>query len=168
MQLNKFLSQQFNATYNEANWFAPLKTIIQGMNGFEAFWKLNGKDNSVCNIILHLTFWNERLLKQFKGEEVPKLDINNDVTFDGAAKKGYEDEMWKRIEKGFITLMDEFALLISQATAEKLQSAVSAANKSTWAETLMHLNLHNAYHAGQIVTLRKAGEMWNAEKYGVA
>ena len=168
MELNKFLSRQFNVTYNEKNWLAPLQSAIQGMTGSEAFWKPNKKDNSVCNIIVHLIFWNGRLLKQFKGEAVPKLDIDNDVTFESAAVKGSEDEMWQSIQKEFTALMDEFALLISKVTAEKLQSAVSAANKSTWTETLMQINLHNAYHAGQIVTLRKMAENWNAEKYGVS
>ena len=43
----EILLEQFDACYDENNWFVSLKTVLDGVTQEQATWKLAGLENSI-------------------------------------------------------------------------------------------------------------------------
>lgn len=166
MNLSQLLSEQFKATYNEKNWLAPLQAVIQGMSAKEAAWKPDEESHSVWQIIVHIAYWNKRSLHRFKGLQLEKIQEDNNETF-RYDETNVTDAAWQKTIDDFNSLMTDMAGTIAGASEEKLLSLVSKKYPSPWYSLFLNTNIHNAYHAGQIVTLRKIQQSWSTEKYGV-
>lgn len=64
----------------------------------------------------------------------------------------------------FDAVMAEFRELLSVADETKFDELVSDENPRKWAAVIADINAHNAYHAGQILLVRKLQGSWNREK----
>ena len=60
--------------------------------------------------------------------------------------------------------MDEWRERLGTIDEAKLESPVNAQYQEPWRSPLAHQNIHNAYHIGQILLLRKLQGSWNPEK----
>ena len=60
--------------------------------------------------------------------------------------------------------MDEWREKLAAITDEKLASTVNDQYQVAWWWPLAQQNIHNAYHTGQIVLLRKLQGSWDREK----
>ncbi|MBP6002333.1 MAG: hypothetical protein KA746_02755 [Pyrinomonadaceae bacterium] len=60
--------------------------------------------------------------------------------------------------------MTEFRDLIANAEETKFNEAASKTNQASWATLISNINAHNAYHAGQILLLRKLQGSWDRSK----
>jgi len=60
--------------------------------------------------------------------------------------------------------MTEFRELIRNADANKFEEPVSKTNQASWATLISNINAHNAYHAGQILLIRKLQGGWDTSK----
>src|SRR5687768_8930728 len=75
------LLEQLKSTHNVKNWFVPANIAVEGLTPEQAAWKDQG-GHSVGQLTFHLLFWNERQLKDFKGETNASFSGNNEETFD--------------------------------------------------------------------------------------
>ena len=85
---------------------------------------------------------------------------DNDETFDG---RGSEDD-WQASVARFTNVMNEFRDLILAAAESKFAAPVSETNQASWGKLILMISAHNAYHAGQIILIRKMQGSWNPEK----
>jgi hypothetical protein len=60
--------------------------------------------------------------------------------------------------------LDEWRLNLADIGDDKLNSPVNAQYQAPWCSPLAHQNIHNAYHIGQIVLLRKLQGAWDITK----
>jgi len=154
------LLEQFSTCFDQNGWFVPVSNAIEGLNAERAAWKPNGTENSIWESLGHLTFYNFAYLERFKGVNFEYPTDNNDKTF----VAGSSDEDWKRDVERFNALMNEWRNLIERANESKFSEPVSQTNKATWATLISNVNAHNAYHAGQILLIRKLQGSWNRSK----
>lgn len=143
------LLDQLKTTHNVKNWFVPVNVAVEGLTAEQAAWKDKG-GHSVGELTYHLLFWNERQLKNFKGEKNEKFSGNNEETFEK-----FDQKQWTDI----VTRLDQVLTDI-----EKWLEAASEEQVAKHAATIANVSAHNAYHTGQIVSVRKAQASWNAEK----
>jgi uncharacterized damage-inducible protein DinB len=151
----QILSEQFIACYNEENWFIPLTKALEGLSEEQFVWKEKENLHSVRELVDHLLFWNERYLMRIK--DIPlttmKIEKDNDPTFniysslskDGLIKKLYQ-------------VFDEFLDILKNITDEKLDENAFKNfpdNTGKWWEVFENVTIHNAYHIGQIMYIRK-------------
>lgn len=162
MTTKEILLEQFTACYDEDNWFVALKNALQNLTAEQAAWKAENSDNSIWETLSHLNFYNEAYLKRFKGEEYVYPVSSNDETFSSA--ENASEEAWGKEVERFVSVMGEWRNLIESADEKKFDEAVSKENKSPWSSLISHVNIHNAYHGGQIVLLRKLQSSWNSSK----
>lgn len=158
--LKDVLIDQFNKCYDKNGWFVAIRNAVDGITAAEAAWKPNGADNSVWHTMSHLTFYNYAYVERFKGVDFRYETDDNDETF----KSGLTDEEWMAEIERFDSVMMEFRLLIESADDEKFHQMVSAEKQTTWAILIGEINAHNAYHAGQILMLRKLQGSWDRAK----
>ena len=157
MTAKEIILEQMAACHNKKNWFVPLSDAISGLTAEQASWNGNAEGHSVVQIVNHLTFWNGRWLVRFRGGTPEQMEGENSATFSGSEEE-WEDSV-KKLDKIF-TLWEE-ALKKTEET--KLQGEAFKDFGDSWYSVLTQITIHNAYHIGQIVTLRKQQGSWNPE-----
>jgi len=148
--LRGVLLKQLHTTHDQADWFVPAKTAVEGLTAEQASWSPGKGNHSVGQLAYHLWFWDARALSDFKGEKNPAFTGKNDETFDNFTAAQWDDLVKK---------LDQV-----QADWEK---AIETADEKTLAEKaslVAVIGAHNAYHIGQIVYVRKLQGSWNPDK----
>jgi uncharacterized damage-inducible protein DinB len=161
MSLKQILQDQFKASYEENSWFVALKNAVANMTAEQAVWKAEGFDHSVWDAVYHLTFWNERWVKRYRGEQLEKAPVIAE-TFQ--APENPTESEWQATLYKLFGVMDACKEILENITEEKLAEQVSENYEAPWSAPLANINIHNAYHTGQIVVIRKLQGSWDAAK----
>jgi uncharacterized damage-inducible protein DinB len=156
--MKELLNEQFNSCYDTNGWFAAVRTALDGVTAEQASWKPAGADNSIWENVNHLIFWNERWLQRYRGELNEPQDVENKGTF----RAGATD--WPAVVARLYSIFDEWRENLNRTDEERLGSMVNAGYQEPWWVPLAHQNIHNAYHIGQIVLLRKLQGAWDPAK----
>lgn len=151
--IKQLLVEQYAACYNEENWFKPLKDVIADLSDEEFKWKESVELHSIRQLVIHLLFWNERYYYRFIGTPLPgmRIEPDNDPTFD-------DNDLTKEELLGkFYKLMDDFQTALKNAAEEKFDEKTfhEPDRHDLWWETLHCINIHNAYHLGQMMLIKK-------------
>ncbi|MCC6865800.1 MAG: DinB family protein [Ignavibacteria bacterium] len=163
MSQKKYLLDQLKTTFNEKGWLVSFTDSLTGLDAKDAASPLSAGGHSIWGIVDHLIFWNSRWLLRFKGAEPDKITIDNSRTFDVAS---VTEENWKSTVKKLSDIMEEVIKLVEASSDEFLSKEAFKGYGASWYEMFSQYTLHNAYHTGQIVQLRKIQGSWNAE-YGI-
>lgn len=143
------LLEQLKSTHNVKNWFVPVNTAVDGLTAEQAAWKDKG-NHSVGQLAYHIWFWNERQLNNFNGSKNAVFSGNNEETFDK-----FDQKQWNDIVKKLDQVLTDIEKWVEEASDEQLKKH---------AGTIANISAHNAYHTGQIISVRKAQGLWDAEK----
>src|SRR4029079_10105667 len=157
----EILLEQFAACYDENGWFVALLNALEGVTADQAAWKPENVYNSIWENVNHLIFWNERWLQRYRGELNKPEDVENKGTF----HSGETD--WQAPLEKLDAVMAEWREKLRSIDEDKLASPVNSEYHAPWRSPLAHQNIHNAYHIGQIVLLRKLQGSWNPD-HGVS
>ena len=158
MSAKNVINEQFNACYDENNWFVSLKSVLDGVTAEQADWSPEGTGNSIRETINHLSFWNERWLQRYRGELNEPQDVDNNTTFESHTAS------WDAALEKLFGVMDEWRDHLNAIDDKKLESPVNAQYAAPWHSPLAQQNIHNAYHIGQILLLRKLQGAWDPTK----
>ncbi|WHY02902.1 DinB family protein [Neobacillus sp. DY30] len=158
MNRKDVLLEQFLCCHKKSHWFVSFEKAVAGLTPENALWKQSESENSIREIISHLVFWNKRFLDRFKNSEFRKMEGNNDSTFTYL----YESE-WEQVLQEFNQVMTDWVETIEKSEDEKFDQYISEQSTETWLESISSITLHNAYHIGQIVTIRKMQGSWMKE-----
>lgn len=147
--LKGILLQQLRSTHNQAEWFVPANTALEGLTAEQATWTDGKGNHSIGQLAAHLIYWNQRNLARFRGEALPKFN-NNDETF-----TSFDSKQWNATVKQLDEVMTAWEMAVETADDQKLKA---------WYSVIAHIGAHNAYHIGQIIYVRKEQGSWNPEK----
>ncbi|WP_276354910.1 DinB family protein [Cohnella caldifontis] len=154
------LLQGWDYAYDKEDWYPPLADALRGIDAAEAAWKPESSSvNSIWQTVNHMIFYKERLLKRLTGEETeyPK-GVTNDDTF-SVDETG--DQAWNetlaRLDRVHRGIREKLAGM----NDAELDDALPGGKLEGWADSLIR---HDAYHAGQIILLRKLRDTWPANR----
>ncbi|MCI0448982.1 MAG: DinB family protein, partial [Chlorobi bacterium] len=156
--------EQMASCRNQKNWFVPMSNALAGLTAKQASERDESENHSIWQIVNHLIFWNERWLIRFKSIPPPKIKGSNNETFEN--KKGSEED-WKLTVKKLDDVLGEWETELMMAEESKLLNEPVEGAGGEWFDVLSQIALHNAYHIGQIVHLRKQHGNWDS-KHGVS
>ena len=159
------LTYQFDICFDTNGWFVAVRNAVAGMTAEQAAWRPEGSDNSIWESLTHLNFYNSAYLQRFKGSGVDTDSTANDDTFVQSERPSAEE--WEAEVARYVEVFNEFRELLRSADESKFEETVRDREHRRWWEVLADLNAHNAYHAGQILLLRKMQGAWNP-KHGVS
>ncbi|HET7259622.1 MAG TPA: DinB family protein, partial [Candidatus Acidoferrum sp.] len=71
--LKSVLLQQLKDTHTNSNWFVCADVALAGVTPEQANWKDGKGNHSVGQLAYHIWFWNERNLRNMKGEHPEKF-----------------------------------------------------------------------------------------------
>jgi hypothetical protein len=149
---NHILTQQLTACLDQSIWFVCLQDALDGLTAEQAAWKTDGT-NSIWEIVNHLIYYNRRHYDRFQGKTVEDSSTNIN-TF--ASNK---ELSWEETAQYCQMILANWREAIGNTDEEELNDSFY-----DWNSILSQLTIHNAYHIGQIVHIRKQQRSWNEER----
>lgn len=166
MSAKDVLAEQHTSCYDQNNWFVAVKNALDGLTAEQAAWKAGGVDNSIREEVNHLLYWNKRYLQIWRRELTDPQDVENNGTFisDDTDTFTANESGWHAATEEFFRVMADWKGELESATDEQLNAAIAERDQRPWSTALANQNIHNAYHTGQIVLLRKLQGSWDRTK----
>jgi hypothetical protein len=158
MDQRTILLRQMAANHNEPNWFVPVESALDGLTADQANEK-SGDSNSIWEIVNHLIFWNERYIHRFKGIPLTRKIESNDETFHSE-----NNNDWEATKSQMFNLLTDWTNAVKEADEAIFERSAHEDRHDPWYSVLANINIHNAYHIGQIIEIRKANGNWDPKK----
>jgi DinB superfamily len=158
MDQKTILLRQMAANHNEPNWFVPVERALDGLTADQAKEK-SGDSNSIWEIVNHLIFWNNRYLLRFKGTTVEQKIDSNDETF-----QSENNTDWETAKEQLFAVMVDWVAAVKEADEGIFNRSAHKDRHDPWYFVIANINIHNAYHIGQIVEIRKTKGNWDSKK----
>jgi DinB superfamily len=152
MEIKSILLDQLEKSHHTSGWHVSLNKALEGLTEEQSNWKSTDGNHSIGALVAHLIFWNERTLSGLKGNKAPSGDVNNDETF-----RAFSAKEWDQAVKKLHQIEAQLEQAVQKATEAQLVE---------WGPMIANISMHNAYHTGQIVYIRKRNGWWD-ESQGV-
>ncbi|QQR72185.1 MAG: DinB family protein [Holophagales bacterium] len=150
----RYLADQLERSFRGGAWHGPaLVEAIDALDGASSGQRPLGSAHTIAEVIGHVGFWIEGARRRLAGEKAAALDPAEDWPHPA----GKTDEDWNGAVAALEAAHRGLVAAVSALDDERLDDAV-AGSDPTVRGLLFGLLQHNAYHAGQIVLLRKALE----------
>lgn len=153
------LLEQMDYTFGQGGWFRALDQAIAGLTPEQAAWSPGHDVNSIWQTVNHLTFWKRLCAERLKGAPLSAERIVNTMTF-GPAQAPGDDQAWQAAVDGLRQAHQGFRDAVAQLADRQLDEPLPG-EATLLKELLQGLNVHDGYHLGQIVLLRKLQGLWN-------
>ncbi|MFC5472278.1 DinB family protein [Cohnella suwonensis] len=156
MKKREWLLNGWDTAYDKEEWYPPLADALRDVTAKQASWRPDGNHvNTIWETLHHLVFYKERLLKRLTGEEKEYPEgVTNDDTFAvaSATEKDWQLAL-SQLSEVHLGLREKLAGM----TEDELVTKIPHREVGVW---LQQLIVHDAYHAGQIIFLRKLQGIW--------
>jgi len=140
------LLEEVKNNHTTADWYVPLSTAVAGLTEKQADWKDGIDTHSIRELLSHVVFWNEKILRAFRGDLAIDFNGDNESTF-----RKLDNLDWGDAASKLDSIQTQWEQAVEQATEQQLE-----AGGSEIASMLSHM----AYHTGQIVYIRKRNGWW--------
>ncbi|MBN3555668.1 DinB family protein [Fictibacillus nanhaiensis] len=155
MSRAEFLVDVLDSTFDKENWYAPLKSAMEGLTAKQASWRPPGEaTKSIWENVNHLIYYKERLVATLEGREWTRMD-GNDTFF--IIKQTEDNNDWNLTINRAENVHNKLKELLSQMSSENIK-------ESGLESDLIDILLHDAYHTGQIMLLRKMQGSWPSHR----
>ncbi|RAP74309.1 DinB family protein [Paenibacillus montanisoli] len=147
------LLHSWGVVMEEEGWHPPLVQALEGVTETQADWRPEGgASNTIRETVHHLTFYKERLLQRLKGLEPAPYNGNTNTFQNSDPSMDWEQAIAKLVAvhreiNGYLTDFQD-------ADLDKPLPETPVGGQ------LLSLALHDAYHTGQIILLRKLQGSW--------
>ncbi|MBG9563961.1 DinB family protein [Brevibacillus agri] len=161
MNRMELLVHEWECTYDKEDWFPPLKHALAGVTAAQASWRPEGAAaNTIWENVSHLLYFKERLLHRLSGTEFINTAETNDDTFQPSGSPD-DEAAWQatvqRMETVHRQIHEKLVALSDEAFDQPLPSIPAG-------QSVMSIILHDAFHTGQIVQIRKLQGSWPARR----
>jgi hypothetical protein len=148
------LLDQLAACHDDESWFKPSKTILNDLSAEEAIWKAADNRQSIWALANHLIFWNEKWINRFNDELFEEISITNDETFELDQLK-LNEESWNETIRRLSNSFLDWREAVMNCEQSKLERRIPSYFNAQWWGVISNLCIHNAYHIGQMMLLKK-------------
>jgi len=135
---------------------------VEAHSAFEGLdWKLagicpGGVQHSIFQLLNHMLYWQEWVMKWLDGEE-PPIPEHASGSWPGSVSPSNEEE-WERVVGRLGTVLDE--LSARSREGDLFSMRLSAGTEESRLGMLHTIGSHNSYHLGQVVLLRQMLGAW--------
>jgi uncharacterized damage-inducible protein DinB len=134
----------------------PMKTLA-GVTVAQARKRPKRGIATIWEQLAHMVFWQDIFLTRMRGQIPPDVPHDQDGWPKMPSAPAEQDEAWADLVVHFAAGLNEAEKIAKRAT---LGDKLGPKMKRTFAGQLLSLATHNAYHLGQIVTLRRMIDAW--------
>ena len=146
------LADQLERSFRGGAWHGPaLAEALDGVDAAAAAHRAAEGVHTIAEIAGHAAFWIDAARRRMEGESVTDVPPEVDFPRDGAASP----EAWRQTLADLEQAHRGLHAALSALDDAQLDGAVSGSDPTVRGQLLGILQ-HNAYHAGQIMVLKKA------------
>jgi hypothetical protein len=175
LELMDVFRMEFDFCWDTETWFLPLESALEGLNSTDASWQPPGGGNTIWQTVNHLNYYNAVLVRQINDATPGKKASDKKAAYGDIGEPA--DPKWKAIlavntfgdagdpadSKKWKAVLAETHLICGD-----LRKSLAQINDSQLDEELVgglaRQIMHNVYHIGQIVFIRKQQGSWPAER----
>ncbi|MFY0760765.1 DinB family protein [Metabacillus dongyingensis] len=152
----EFLINVLDSTFDKESWYAPLKHAIEGITAEQASWRPAGEAaKTIWENVNHLIYYKERLVAAMEGREWTH-NLSGDENFD-LTEQSNEDKEWKKVIERAENVQRSLRQILTETSVEELE-------QKSLEGKLLDIFLHDAYHTGQIIQIRKMQGSWPSHR----
>jgi hypothetical protein len=146
------LADQLERAFRGGAWHGPsLDEALDGVDAATASRRL-GVEHTLAEITSHVAFWIDAASRRMDGEAVTNVPPEVDFPRGGADS----DDAWRATLANLEAAHRRLHTAVLALDDDRLDGAVAGSDPTVRGQLLGILQ-HNAYHAGQIAVLKKAG-----------
>ena len=158
MQKRDMLISGWDAAFDKEGWYPPLRAALKNVDYRQSTWKAPGKaSHSIGELTDHLLYYKKRFLFRLENKTWTSKIDSNDETFH--AKAGGSSENWEQSVRELELVHQKIRKKIIDLSDNDLDSKLPEIAVDA---QLLTLIMHDAYHTGQIVFIRKLYGSWPA------
>lgn len=155
----ELLLEQLDIHTQQNEWFVSMDVALEGITSIEAAWRFN-QNNTIWQIVNHLIFCNNDVIHRLNGTLNPKQAENNEETF-GEPGSPEDETGWEQTLAELHGVMQRLRDVIARMDDGTLDLPYRENSVST-RRLLSNIMMHDTYHIGQIVLMRKLQSSWNS------
>ncbi|MGG3915819.1 DinB family protein [Rossellomorea vietnamensis] len=156
MNRTDLLLRMLDTTFDQESWYAPLKPAIEGLSAEQACWRPDGEaTKTIWENVNHLIYYKERMTAKLEKREWTNTLDGNDTFY--LTEQINDDKEWGAVVERVETAQRLLREALSKTTSEMLE-------EHSLEEKLLDIMLHDAYHTGQIMQLRKMQGAWPSQR----
>lgn len=146
MSIKELIIHQFEACYHKDTWYVSMHTAVKNLNAKDAVAKSASDNHSIFELVSHLYFFNKLELNRFKG-------IPDTIKIQSSKDSFQTNDDWEQLVSKMMQLFSEWITEVENSKEQRIIDNL---------ESFQYMNLHNAYHIGQIVHIRKELGLWDS------
>ncbi|WP_158861299.1 DinB family protein [Lunatibacter salilacus] len=153
MTRKEVLLKSWEISNDMENWFVPIRKALENVDAKQAVWKPEGiaDFNSIQEITHHLFYYKARFLCRLCGIDFESV-ANNETTF--LAGLAWE---WEEVKQELFSVNSKIVTHIQSLKDADLELQQP---EEAIGQQVLDLATHDAYHAGQLVLIRKLQGAW--------
>lgn len=166
---------EFDFCWDTETWFLPLESALEGLDSTHASWQSPGGGNTIWQTVNHLNYYNAILVSQLNDPTHGKKASGGKAAFGDIEEPA--NPKWEAIlardtfgDSGDPADIEKWEEVLAETRliCEDLRRSLTQVDDSQLDEErvggLARQILHNAYHIGQIVFIRKQQGSWPKER----
>ncbi|TDL82884.1 DinB family protein [Peribacillus frigoritolerans] len=152
----EFLLKVLDSTFDKESWYAPLKHAMEGITAEQASWRPPEEAaKTIWENVNHLIYYKERLVANMEGRDWT-LNLSGDENF-YLTEQSNEEKDWKKVVERAETAHLNLRKILSETAVEELE-------QNGLEGKLLDIFLHDAYHTGQMIQIRKMQGSWPSHR----
>jgi uncharacterized damage-inducible protein DinB len=156
MQRKEILIHGWDFAYDVEGWYPPLKASLKDVDIKQAQWRPDGKSShTIGELMNHLLYYKKRFLFRLEHKEWTTKIGSNDDTF-RTSQYDTSDE-WNNAIAELKSVNQNIREKLVRLEVGELDSPLP---KDPVDGQVLNLFMHDAYHTGQIVLIRKLYGSW--------
>ncbi|MBX3143845.1 MAG: DinB family protein [Trueperaceae bacterium] len=137
---------------DQAAGFVPFERALAGIDAAVAVKRPEGSPYSPAEVLAHMVFWQQRVLKAFDGIDPGKVE-HAALSWPSVT----EDE-WPGLVETFMAGLGRYrAMALDEAL---LQRPVREGSKASVGAQIADMYMHDVHHLGQLILLRRMLGAW--------
>lgn len=145
------LVTQFATMYEGTPWYGDSMTdILDDVPDEAAFWTPTRGAHSIAQIIWHMVYWRQSLIKRLAGDKTYRGSIKSEDNWSTEAK--LKALGWQSIQELFHTSQKQLVELLEKQKDSLLTEAFT--EKATFNDLITGIAQHDLYHLGQVAYLK--------------
>ena len=148
-EINRILKQFAELQHGDHWTDNSFKEVLHGVDADNAMKTIDGKTNSIWQLLAHVTYWRTLVVNRLTG-------TNNPPPFqDFLLPNNCNEESWRQALHDFESAYHLLRNAIHHFNEENLYKP-SPKKEQTFYELMLGCLQHDAYHLGQMMLLKKA------------
>ena len=148
-EINRILKQFAELQHGDHWTDNSFKEVLHGVDAVNAMKTIDGKTNSIWQLVAHVTYWRTLVVNRLTG-------TNNPPPFqDFLLPNNCNEESWRQALHDFESAYHLLRNAIHHFNEENLYKP-SPKKEQTFYELMLGCLQHDAYHLGQMMLLKKA------------